>query len=245
MKTNKMPITFILLAISWFVAALGVIVPVYLFIFKGIGQSFFIIGFLILFVGLILGSLIRMFANIGQIIFESKLELQRIREISNISVQHLLGLSQFLKTAFQSQALELDRIIKGAGQNLKSELQNQNVELERIIKGLNQNLKTELQSQTSELDKIIKGLNQNLRTELQNQNLELDKIVKGLNQSISGGVAGLNRDLISEIKLLTSSLQNLCSSCEQINCDSKDLNQNINQIKSFFEQIERHLDLKQ
>jgi hypothetical protein len=31
---------------------------------------------------------------------------------------------------------------------------------------------------------------------------------------------------------------------EQIGCDSKDLSQNINQIKVFFEQIERHLDLK-
>ena len=31
---------------------------------------------------------------------------------------------------------------------------------------------------------------------------------------------------------------------EQINCDSKDINQNIHQIKTFFEQIERHLDFK-
>ncbi|MBI5873502.1 MAG: hypothetical protein HZB36_05095 [Candidatus Omnitrophica bacterium] len=31
---------------------------------------------------------------------------------------------------------------------------------------------------------------------------------------------------------------------EQINCDSKDISQNINQIKTFFERIERHLDLK-
>lgn len=31
---------------------------------------------------------------------------------------------------------------------------------------------------------------------------------------------------------------------EQINCDLKDINQDINQIKTFFEQIERHLDLK-
>lgn len=31
---------------------------------------------------------------------------------------------------------------------------------------------------------------------------------------------------------------------EQMNCDSKDINHNIFQIKDFFEQIERHLDLK-
>jgi hypothetical protein len=33
-------------------------------------------------------------------------------------------------------------------------------------------------------------------------------------------------------------------SFNQITCDSKDMNQNIRQIKVFFEQIERHLDLK-
>lgn len=31
---------------------------------------------------------------------------------------------------------------------------------------------------------------------------------------------------------------------EQINCDSKDISQNIHQIRTFFEQIEKHLDLK-
>jgi len=34
------------------------------------------------------------------------------------------------------------------------------------------------------------------------------------------------------------------ASIEQVNCDSKDINQNTHQIKTFFEQIERHLGLK-
>ena len=179
MKINKMPITLVLLATSWFIVASGVFVPVYLFISTGFSQNLLITGFSVLLVSLILSSALRMFANIGQIIFDTKKEIQTIREINHTSAQHLLG------------------------------------------------------------------LNQNLKTELQNQTSELDKIIKGLNQSLSGNITGLNRDLISEIKLLTANLQSLSSSCEQINCDSKDLNQNINQIKNFFEQIERHLDLKQ
>ena len=39
-------------------------------------------------------------------------------------------------------------------------------------------------------------------------------------------------------------LQAVKNHMEQINCDTKDINQNIHQIKIFFEQIERHLDLK-
>lgn len=43
---------------------------------------------------------------------------------------------------------------------------------------------------------------------------------------------------------LNSTAGQMNSMVEQISCDSKDINQNIHQIKTFFEQIERHLDLK-
>ncbi|MBU3933806.1 MAG: hypothetical protein KKH11_04000, partial [Candidatus Omnitrophica bacterium] len=39
-------------------------------------------------------------------------------------------------------------------------------------------------------------------------------------------------------------IPSISNNCEQINCDLKDINQHIYQIKAFFEQIERHLDLK-
>ena len=39
-------------------------------------------------------------------------------------------------------------------------------------------------------------------------------------------------------------LQNIKSNLEQINCDSKDINQYIHQIQTFFEQIAKHLELK-
>jgi len=234
MKTNKMPITDVLLVISWFIVIAGIFISAYLFISKGSGAGFLVAGFLILLISLIFGALIRMFANIGQIIFDIKREIQAIREINNVSVEHLNGLNQNLKIELQGQTLELEKIINGLNQSLSTS-----------ISGLGQNLETELQDQTLELGRIINGLDQNLKAELQVQTLELEKIINGLNQSLSTSISGLDHDLLSEIKLLNAGLQNLSSSCEQINCDSKDLNQNINQIKNFFEQIERHLDLKQ
>lgn len=44
-------------------------------------------------------------------------------------------------------------------------------------------------------------------------------------------------DLIKEVQFLKNDI-------EQINCDTKDANENIHQIKGFFEQIEKHLELK-
>ena len=201
MKIKKMPITVVLLVISYFIAALGVFLPVFLFVSKGINWGALIWGSLALLLSLIMSAVIRMFANIGQIIFDTKQEIQTIRRLNNTSVQHLFS--------------------------------------------LNQDLKTELKNQTLGLEKNINNLNQDLKTELKNQNLELEKIIRGLNHSLSSNISSLSQDLVSEIKSLTSNLQNLSASCEQINCDSKDLNQNINQIKNFFEQIEKHLDLKQ
>ena len=68
MKIKKMPITVVLLVISYFIAALGVFLPVFLFVSKGINWGALIWGSLALLLSLIMSAVIRMFANIGQII---------------------------------------------------------------------------------------------------------------------------------------------------------------------------------
>lgn len=50
------------------------------------------------------------------------------------------------------------------------------------------------------------------------------------------------REINTQVKEINTQARDLL--LEQIGCDSKDMAQNINQIKVFFEQIERHLDLK-
>ncbi|MBU1869706.1 MAG: hypothetical protein KJ818_04460, partial [Candidatus Omnitrophica bacterium] len=54
----------------------------------------------------------------------------------------------------------------------------------------------------------------------------------------------LNQGIDLQTQSICKELQNFKIVFEQLNCDSKELNQNIYQIKNFFEQIERHLDLK-
>ena len=46
-----------------------------------------------------------------------------------------------------------------------------------------------------------------------------------------------SENVLNELKALSELIK-------QANCDAKDINQNIYQIRNFFEQIERHLDLK-
>ena len=208
MKIDKMPITVVLLTISWSLLVLSVLVPVYLIISAGISPNILIISLLVFIGGIILTALIRMFANIGQIIFDIRREIQRVREINSNCAQNLSGVNQN---------------ILGLGQGFKNELHNQTMEIDKIIKALDRSL-TESQAQKS----------QAVKSELQNQASELNK-----------SILRLSGELVSELKSLSANLQILASSSEQINCDSKDLNQNISQIKTFFEQIERHLDLKQ
>ncbi len=139
---NKMPITIILLFFSYFIAICGIGAGSLWMIFKFKDINVFIYGFLILMGSLLLAVLIRMFANIGQMTFDIKADIQ-----------------------------DSFREAKESGQAQHD------------------------------------ALNQNL-------------------QSISQKLADINDNF------------------NQMNCDSRDMNQNIQQIRAFFEQIERHLDLK-
>lgn len=57
---------------------------------------------------------------------------------------------------------------------------------------------------------------------------------------------GETREILKDgfVNLNTELLCNLPQKFEQINCDLKDINQNVHRIKVFFEQIEGHLSLK-
>ena len=146
---NRMPITIILLFFSYLIAFCGIGSGVFWVFSQGRDISSFIYGLMILTGSLLLASLIRMFADIGQIIFDTRGDLQ---------------------DSF-SQAREF-----------------------------NQDLRNQLQ----------------LQADLLKQNF----------QSIAQDFAAIKNNF------------------DQMNCDSRDMNQNIHQIRDFFEQIERHLDLK-
>lgn len=96
----------------------------------------------------------------------------------------------------------------------------------------------------NDLKSLLSGITQHIK------NIENDS--KAAVQSLSQNIAGFRDDSHTQIENLRTelqktqlqSLETLKTQLEQLGCDSKDISQNINQIKVFFEQIERHLDLK-
>ena len=77
MRTDKMPTTKALLVFSWLAAILGLVTAGYLTIFRFNGSDSVISGILVLFVGLLLAVTIRMFANIGQMVYDIKFQLYK------------------------------------------------------------------------------------------------------------------------------------------------------------------------
>jgi len=90
MKENRMPTTNLLLAFSWVVAFIGTAAAVFVIIFRFKGITSLLIPLALLFGSLCLAILIRMFANIGQMVFDLKISvsggMQSIsRELEKIS----------------------------------------------------------------------------------------------------------------------------------------------------------------
>lgn len=79
MKEGKMPTTVILLFFSWLVAFIGLAWPVAQTIIFGFNHvNVLINSATVLLVSLLLAVIIRMFANIGQMVFDFKSDLQKI-----------------------------------------------------------------------------------------------------------------------------------------------------------------------
>jgi hypothetical protein len=148
METKQMPTTKVLNVLSWLILFGGILAAIALIVFGYREMRTWLNGFLISAVSVVLAAFVRMFAIIGQILFDIKYETIRVKNI-------------------------LER--NGALLEKNGALLEKNGAL------------------------------------LEKNGARLEKNGAGL---------------------------------EQINCDSKDIAENIHQIKTFFEQIEKHLDLK-
>ena len=167
------------------------------------------------------------------------------------------GLSILLGTLFLALII---RMFGNAGQILFDLLRET-----QGLKSLHQGLTSQLQEQgalvskdlqallreTSGLTQGLKSLHQGLTSQLQEQGALVSKDLQALLRETSGLTQGLNNlhqgltsQLQEQIIAIRNDLQALSNTLKQMGCHSKDINQNINRITAFFEQIERHLDLK-
>jgi len=136
-------------------------------VFKYNDAGYIIYGFLILAGSLLLAALIRMFANIGQMFFDVRVDLQNsVRDIGQMIFD--------------------------------------------------------------------------IRVDMQNSSRDTQDSFRQAKESGESR----HESLIRCLQSLAERLGSIKDNFDQMNCDSRDMNQNIHQIRDFFEKIERHLDLK-
>jgi len=160
MKTNKMPTTKILIVLSFLSGFLGLAGGGYFIVSDSSNPSAVITGTLIIIGGLLLFAFTRMFANLGQIVFDLN--------------KNMIAQFQILNETSHSQHEALIATLQG--QNETSHCQYE--------------------------------------------------------------------ALITTHQAQHQTLAELTDTCRQINCDSKEISQDIHRITSFFKAIEKHLKLK-
>jgi methyl-accepting chemotaxis protein len=142
--SKKMPITITLLVFSYLIAACGIGVGSLGMIFKFKDTGCFIYGFLILAGSLLLAALIRMFADIGQIVFDIRIDMQNsFRQVNELDRE----LNRDLKTQLQLQA-----------DTLNQKLGQSSAETRKLDQELNRDLKTQLQLQADTLNKNLEAI---------------------------------------------------------------------------------------
>ncbi|MCM8774226.1 MAG: hypothetical protein NC820_05785, partial [Candidatus Omnitrophica bacterium] len=103
MKINRIPTTLILSALSWIIAISGLLGYGYLIIYKN-EMKYLVLAPLMLLGSLLLAALVRMFGNIGQMIFDLRVDIQQTKDILN---RGFVGLSQDIKKQLQDQTTSI------------------------------------------------------------------------------------------------------------------------------------------
>jgi hypothetical protein len=214
MKKNIMPTTMIMLVFSWLIAIIGLGIAIYLVIFKLNDVKSILIAFIAMIVGILLAGAVRTLGNIGQMLFELQLSFRE----ENTIVNNASG------------------AINDALNGLIKQSFIQTSQLQEIIQEVIQQ------------NKVTNGINDTIIKSIHELNHSLIKSIHELNHSLIESIHELNHSLIESIHELNHSLSKdleiLKREFDSLSCDSKEITQDIFQIKTFFEKIEQHLGLK-
>ena len=174
--------------------------------------------------------------------FEALKTSSRIEKFLEIGLQdtnaNLMTLNQQLEcmkkdTAFLSRSLKsLSGSLQGYHDNINDSLGIRFGKLLENISEYDASIKDFLKANFKQTSKDLSAINNSLET----SSRSISSIINALKQDALESNKGI-MDVSKNIGILDQTLQ-------QINCDSKDMNQNLFKLKSFLEEVERHLDLK-
>lgn len=234
-KIDRMPTTLALSVFSLLITILGLGIGCYLIFFNFGNIISLKHGYLILLGSLLLAVLIRMLGNMGQMLFDLRMELQKQSLSINNDLRVLFERNERLVGLLNDKFEKVCQYIRDGGISL-----NQNLSF------LNNNIKAELQEHTKYLH-LLSDKFENLSKNLKEGN---ESVIQNIREGIKNnreGSESVIQNIREQNKYLYISLEKftkISQDLELLNCDSKDLSHNLNEIKNFFAQIEKHLDLK-
>ena len=196
----------VLIWYSGITVTIGIIAGGYLIVFNFKDVKMLLGGALIILGAGLLAAMVRMFGNIGKMLFE----------FTGFQYVQIVELKNQIKT--------LDTSLAQRHNDLKLYLQPLKEDCLQIKDNT-----TLLKNQIKTLDASLSRMHKDLTLYLQPLKDDCAQI-----KDDTSGILGI-KDNTMEIK----------DSVAQIDCDSKDINKNIDQLKTFFEQIEKHLDLNE
>ncbi len=243
--SKKMPMltSLLLLVLSWLIAIIGFAAGVWVIIQSPMQGADILKGIGVILFSFLLASVVRMLANIGQMLFELKdysLGFQQVLQ-QNISLQF-----QYLNKNIESQAATMNQLLEtnfngineGVFKQVESLKSGIDVTFREQVKDLNESVNQQLSAQA----KVIRdGINEQLMLEIQQFN-------KNLNEHLTTQFQGLRegfRDVLStQSEALKEKIQDLKDVNLQTNCDARETSENVFQIRSFFDEISKHLELR-
>jgi DAD family len=194
MKIKETPTALAILVFSWLIAIFGTLISVYIIIFKFGEFNALMKGFFILLGSLLLAAVIRMFANIGQILFDLKanmVENQKIFIASSCDLKDikngLMVLAQANKETREIIKQEIIRMSQALCGALSQNTKDTKEVLNQAVNGLNQSLSSELKA----VNQGLSALSQNTKDTKD----VLNQAVNGLNQSLSSELKAVNQGL--------------------------------------------------
>jgi len=291
-EEKRMPTTLLLMVFSWLAVFGGVSTVIFFKLAKYKDDNFLISSLLVILGSMLLAAILRMFGNIGQMVFDStknlKVLLDENKRAKDVLNEAIIGLgraiSNDLKVLSNNLTISheesrsakdvLNEAIIGLGRAISNDLKvlsnNLTISheesrsakdvLNEAIIGLGRAISNDLKVLSNNLTisheenlKVLntaceqfgcdlKDLSQNafrIKSILEQEDIK--EVILELQRSISNSLEVLSNNLITSHE---ENLKVLNTAYEQFGCDLKDMKNSTLQIKIFFEQIEKHLNLK-
>ncbi|MBU1868869.1 MAG: hypothetical protein KJ818_00210, partial [Candidatus Omnitrophica bacterium] len=109
MIKNKIPAAVVLLVFSWVIVIVGLIAGLSLAVLNFKNINYLLIGISIVLVSLLMSAIVRMFANIGQMVFDSQNALYSINQNIELNSGKL---TEALKLQFKDLGLQIEVLNK-------------------------------------------------------------------------------------------------------------------------------------